>query len=154
MHCSHKNSRSHWLHHLFLGSSFSKPANISIALCSGVPKDSDTGATIPEVPSGINNQLTGYARIDLGDPSTDGDDNWLYSLANNAVGSGVLSNKVNFVFDKALLDWGWVSGIAITDSPDYKTGNLLMHAQLDNPRVVYMGDTPKFDADLLEIHFR
>ncbi len=142
------------LHHLFLGSSFAKPTNISIALCSGVPKDSDTGATIPEVASGINNQLTGYARITLGDPSTDGDSKWTYSTANNAVGSGLISNKVNLVFDKALLDWGWVSGIAITDSANYKSGNLLMHAQLDNPRVIYMGDTPKFDADLLEIHFR
>lgn len=142
------------LHHLFLGTSFPKPTNISIALCSGVPKDSDTGSTIPEVPTGINSNLTGYSRIDLGDPLEDGNTNWLYSLANNAAGSGVISNKVNFVFDKALVDWGWVSGIAITDSPDHQDGNLLMHAQLDNPRIVYMGDTPKFDADLLEIHFR
>ena len=42
------------LHHIFRGESFSKPSKIAIALTSGVPQDSDTGFTIPELPSGID----------------------------------------------------------------------------------------------------
>ena len=37
------------LHHVFRGGSFAKPSNISIALTSGVPNDSQTGTTIEEV---------------------------------------------------------------------------------------------------------
>ena len=40
------------LHHVFRGQDFPKPLNVAVALCSGVPKDSDTGSTIPELPSG------------------------------------------------------------------------------------------------------
>ena len=57
------------LTHIFLSGVFAKPSNISVALTSGVPVDSDTGATIPELPSGINGISTGYNRVSLGDPN-------------------------------------------------------------------------------------
>lgn len=57
------------LTHIFLSGVFAKPTNVSVALTSGVPVDSDTGATIPELPSGINGLSTGYARVSLGDPN-------------------------------------------------------------------------------------
>jgi hypothetical protein len=146
------------LHHLFRGSSFPKPSNIAIALCSGVPSESDTGYTIPEVPSGINGNLTGYARINLGNPSSLGNSKWSYSLADHAAGSGIIKNASAFLFDEgagsaALVDWGWVSGVAIVDSGEYGVGNLLMYAQLDNPRIIYTGDTVKFDTSTLQIRF-
>ena len=53
----------------------------------------------------------------------------------------------------ALVDWGGVSGIAIVDSGEYGTGNLLMWAQLENPRIIYTGDTVKFDSSTLQISF-
>ena len=38
------------LHHIFRGQDFNKPSGVTIALCSGVPSESDTGETIPELP--------------------------------------------------------------------------------------------------------
>ena len=153
------------LHHLFRGESFPKPTNIAIALCSGVPAESCDGnaiyhgGTLPELPSGdANNNLTGYARINLGNPSSDGDGKWSYSADDLAAGSGIIKNASSFLFDEgdgsaALVDWGWVSGIAIVDSGEYGTGNLLMYAELTNPRIIYTGDTVKFDASTLQISF-
>lgn len=152
------------LHHLFRGESFAKPTNIAIALCSGVPSESDTGSTIPELPSGTSptdgtaQKLTGYARINLGDPSTLGNSRWLYDLDDHNAGSGLIKNASTFNFDEgdgsaARVDWGWVSGVAIVDSGEYGTGNLLMYAQLDNPRIIYTGDSVKFDTSTLQVRF-
>jgi hypothetical protein len=142
------------LHHVFRGGSFPKPSNVAIALCSGTPVDSDTGVTIPELPTGINGSGTGYSRYDLGDPSTLGDAFWSYDINDHNAGSGLIKNSSTFIFGTALLDWGWVSGIAIVDSGEYGSGNLLMYSELGNPRVVYQGDAPKFDASQLQIKFK
>lgn len=139
------------INHVFRGGTFAKPSNISIALTSGVPQDSDTGATLPEIPSGINGSGTGYARVDLSAPS---DTTWTFTDERFIAGSGVIKNSGQLIFNTALLDWGWVSGIAIVDHGGYGSGNLLMHAQLDNPRLIYTGDNAKFDTETLEISFK
>lgn len=141
------------LHYVFRGENFPKPANVAIALCSGVPVDSDTGLTIPEIPSGINGSGTGYSRYDLGDPSTNGDASWSYNQADHDAGSGVIKNAATLLFNNALLDWGWVSGIAIVDS-GVEGGNVLMYAELNNPRIIYQGDSVKFDMATLQIKFK
>jgi len=141
------------LHHIFKGYSFPKPRNIVIALCSDVPSESDTGETIPEIPSGIDNVLTGYSRVELGDPAINGDDSWVYSIEDHDAGSGLIKNSGSIVFNTALVDWGPVSGIAITDHEDFGSGNLLMYSQLSNPRIIYKGDTVKFDVTNLQIKF-
>ena len=141
------------LHHIFKGEVFIKPSEIAIALCSGVPVDAHTGETIPELPSGINGSGTGYARISLGDPSTQGNTKWIFEQEVADYGSGVLKNSGSIVFEKALLDWGFVSGIAITDDSQYGSGNLLMHSELSNPRIIYKGDAVKFDVTNLKIKF-
>jgi hypothetical protein len=66
-------------------------------------------------------------------------------------GNGFIKNSTQIVFPTALTDWGWVSGIAIVDTSNYASGNLLMYAKLDNPRYVYTGDNIKFDSNSLEI---
>ena len=150
------------LHHVFRGETFPKPENIAIALCSGVPVDSDTavsnyknGGPLPELPSGDqSDQDTGYRRYDLGDPSVDGDDSWTYNIDDHNAGSGIIKNGSTFLFPTALQDWGWVSGIAIVDSGEYGTGNMLMYAELNNPRVIYQGDSVKFDLSTLTISFK
>ena len=152
------------LHHLFRGDTFAKPENIAIALCSGVPSESDNGTTIPELASGTSpsdgtaQKLTGYARINIGDPSAQGNSKWSYDADDHSAGSGLIKNASTFNFDEgagsaALVDWGWVSGVAIVDSGEYGTGNLLMYAQLDNPRIIYTGDTVKFDTSTLQLRF-
>jgi hypothetical protein len=228
---------SQLLNHVFRNSSFAKPSNISIALTSGVPVDSDTGSTIPELPSGVqrgNNFVsTNYQRINLSAPSGAGNSTWnnvgtddlttfsisgvsisgtvvgtsgyfypLYlniitaenadkantgnvqgftdsyvfrdypnvifyapaSLAQNAQsgdpgyaryeGNGFIKNAFQMVFNTALTDWGWVSGIAVLDSNIRGSGNMLMYAKLDNPRYVYTGDNIKFDTNSLEISLK
>jgi len=160
------------LHHIFRGETFSKPLNVAIALTSGVPSDANTGVShyqkggtydatlLPELPSGdANGNDTGYRRLDLGVPATAGNGKWTYHADDHAAGSGLIKNTDSFLFDAgegsaALVDWGWVSGIAIVDSGEYGTGNLLMHAALDNPRVIYAGDTVKFDVSTLQISFK
>lgn len=142
------------LHHVFRGQTFPKPANVAVALCSGVPVDSDTGSTIPELPMTINGSGTGYSRYNLGEPASSGNAVWEYNLDDHNAGSGMIKNASTFIFDTALLDWGWVSGIAIVDSGDYGTGNLLMYAELGKPRVIYQGDSPKFDTSTLQIKFK
>ena len=142
------------LHHMFRGDIFNKPSGIGIALTSGVPVESDTGSTIPEIPSGIGGVDTGYSGINLGNPSESGNGYWTYTLADNAVGSGVIGNASSYIFDTALVDWGAVSGIAICDTANHASGNLLMYAQLDNPRIIYTGDSVKFDTDTLQISFK
>lgn len=69
-------------------------------------------------------------------------------------GNGFIKNKNEIVFNTALTDWGWVSGVAIVDSSFYGSGNLLMYAQLQNPRFVYAGDSIKFNSNSLEISLK
>lgn len=68
------------LSHIFRNAAFPRPSTIAIALTSGVPSDSDTGSTIPELPSGVRSGLdfvnTNYNRIVLGPPATSGDNTW------------------------------------------------------------------------------
>lgn len=66
-------------------------------------------------------------------------------------GNGFIQNKSQIIFNPAHTDWGWVSGIAILDSAEYGSGNMLMYSQLTNPRFVYTGDNLKFDVQSLEI---
>ena len=150
------------LHHVFRGQSFPKPDTICIALTSGTPLDYHTGSTIPEMASGLADGITStnYSRVDLGSPASMGNDRWSYSTEDNAAAvspefaSGIIRNDGQIVFNTALTDWGWVSGIAITDHSTVGAGNLLMHAALTNPRVIYTGDNVKFDIDTLEISFK
>ena len=66
-------------------------------------------------------------------------------------GNGFIKNANQIVFEPAFRDWGFVSGIAILDSSNFGEGNLLMYAQLRNPRFIYTGDQIKFDTRSLEI---
>jgi hypothetical protein len=66
-------------------------------------------------------------------------------------GNGFIKNSEQIVFDTATTDWGWVSGVAILDSDVHQSGNLLLYAELNNPRYVYAGDSIKFDTNALEI---
>lgn len=134
-------------HHCLMGSGFSQPDEIVIALTSGVPQDSDDGSTIPEIPLTINGSGTGYARVSLGDPAVSGDSRWVEL-------SGVATINGNVTFNTALVDWGWVSGIAIVDNAGHGSGNLLFYSELTNPRIMYTGDGPRVTDEALTITFK
>lgn len=225
------------LNHVFRNTPFPKPSSIAIALTSGVPVDSDSGLTMPELPSGVsrgnNFVTTNYKRVNLFNPATSGNTVWnavgnddltIYSVygtsssgvsagasgyfyplylnqqsAQNADstntgqaqgfslsfrfvdfpnvlfhspeslkqsgvaidpgytkydGNGFIKNANQIVFDTALTDWGWVSGVAVMDATQHGSGNMLMYAKLQNPRYVYAGDNIKFDTNSLEISLK
>ena len=238
------------LSHIFRNTAFPRPSTIAVALTSSVPADSNSGSTIPELPSGVVNGLdfvtTAYRRIVLGPPATSGDNTWnsvgvdnttAYSVSglkssgtlvggtmtfstqpqygyfyplyvseqasntystsqggngsstvytfssefpsvtffapNGPVGTtifqsgvttksnyvdyegnGFIRNKNQLIFNTAVTEWGWVSGIAILDHETVGSGNLLMYAKLANPRYVYIGDNIRFDANSLEISLK
>lgn len=218
------------LNHIFRNTTFDRPSTIAIALTSGVPLDSNSGSTIPELPSGVNKGInfvnTNYKRVNLGNPATTGnfvwnpvgvDDTTTFSVygtssSGNSIGisgyfyplylnqataltasngftqsyrfvefpnvlfyapvnlqqsgvatdpgytkydgNGFIKNSSQIVFDTALTDWGWVSGIAILDTANHASGNLLMYAKLENPRYIYTGDNIKFDINSLEISLK
>lgn len=136
--------------YLFRGSSFSPPTNISIALTSGVPQSSDTGATIPEFPTHVevSGEMvpTGYNRVNYATPSQNG-----ATKFNHVYGSGLVRNNEQIVFSTILRDLGPCSGIAVLDSPHVGSGNLLLYSELTHARELFEGDSPKFDANKFEI---
>ena len=143
---------------IFHGESLELPSNISIALTSDLPEDSDDGETMPEIPetimrsgvnetgqSGLYEYNTGYARVSVATPAIDGSQNWKY------VGSGTIENVRQVVFDTCREHWGVVSGVAIMDTSNYGEGNILYYGQLEYPRHAREGDAIKFDANELDI---
>ena len=219
------------LAHIFLGQEFSRPDNISIALTSRVPLDTDTGENMPELPSGDFKGAafvdTGYRRFSLGSSITDGASKWhqvgidnltafqvnssesansgyfypLYLSTSKAEtesttapkasvpfifpdtfpgvtfygpdgvftsgdyastdpgyveyeGNGFIKNQNQLTFDNANTDWGFISGVAVMDSEFVGSGNILMYAQLQNPRNIFTGDSIKFDSSSLEISLK
>lgn len=100
--------------HIFRTASFSKPSVLAIALSSGTPQDTSTGASMLEL---ANNN--GYVRQTL-NPSNA---NW---SADDYV-NGLTYNNTAITFPVFTGgDGGWVSGICITDSATYGAGNVIV----------------------------
>lgn len=135
---------------LFRGQPFTPPANISIALTSGVPVDSDNGSTIPEFPTHVmvsgQSVPTGYNRVNYCYPASNGDQKFNYIH-----GSGMVANSEQIVFPTVLRDLGICSGIVVLDSPVVGSGRMLLYSALDHPRTLFEGDAPKFNANRFKI---
>lgn len=116
--------------HLLRTATFSKPATLAFALCSGVPVDSNTGANIPELAN-----AAGYARVNYGAPADSG---WQVDTA-SAGGANTLPIQWPTC---TTTGWGLVSGIAILDSASFGAGNVLFWGALTTPRTVAVGDSP------------
>lgn len=122
--------------------SFGAPLNISIALCSGIPSETNHGGNIPELAN-----AGGYARVNLGAPS-----NSLFSEVSQTSDSGVTSNVSEIAFPTATADWGYVSGVAICTSGTYGAGQVLMMGAVTTPRDVRSGDVYRFSANQMIIN--
>jgi hypothetical protein len=139
------------LNNIFRGVSFTPPSKIAIALTKSVPIQSNNGFTINEVSAtGVSGVNTGYARVLISN-NTNNSQKWSYSPDNHTNESGVIINANNIVFNTALKDWGTISGVAILDSELRGSGNMLFYSSLDPARVVYEGDTVKFNTNELKI---
>ena len=129
------------LNHLFRTDTFSKPTTVAVALCTGVPQDTQNGETIPEVPN-----AGGYARVDLGAPA-----NADWTEVGQSNGSGIIDNAAAITFPQATSNWGMVSGVAIVDSASHGAGHVLLSAQLSTPRDIRENDTFQFATGALDL---
>jgi hypothetical protein len=135
------------LNWIFRGNSntFTRPLNISVALCSGVPDDASQGHTLPELPN-----TGGYARANLGAPTDS-----IFTQISQAFGafsSGNIDNVSAITFPTASANWGWVSGVAIVDSGVYGAGQVIMWGRLNTAREVLQNDVFQFGAGELDIY--
>lgn len=128
------------LNHIFRTDTLSKPTNISVALCTNVPVETDTGGTFDEVAN-----AGAYARVSLGAPA---DADWNFMTQLNA--SGLIDNVNAITFPQATANWGMVSGVAICDDSSYGGGNMLMYSAI-SPRDIQSNDTFSFGAGDLDI---
>ena len=123
--------------HIFRTGSFTKPTVLAVALCTAATSDSQTGATITEVPNSNS-----YARV-TANPL---DATW------SAPGVGGLTDNVGAItFPAATGSWGTVTHFAICDSATWGAGNMLIHGALTASKVVGNGDTVQFAAGSLDI---
>lgn len=121
---------------------FAAPSNVSIALCSNLPSETQGGNNIPELANAGS-----YARVNLGAPS-----NADWSEVSQVAESGNITNSADAVFGPATADWGMASAIAIVDNATYGAGNLLMYGYLTTPRDIRSGDTFTISAGNLAIY--
>lgn len=124
--------------------SFARPGNLSLALCSGVPQDHQTGSTIPEIASGVAGVSNGYKRLNFGSPA---DATW-----RQVSSSGFTNNLSKLSFPACSnTGWGLISGVAICNKSGIGQGQVLMHGKLASPTTIRTGDTFSFNIGDLEI---
>lgn len=124
---------------------FVRPPALAVALCANIPAKTQTGTTIPEVAN-----ANGYARVFLGAPL-----NALFTECDttNPAASGNISNVSAITFPAAAGgDWGWVSGVAITDSGVYGAGHLICWAALATPREIKSTDQYSFNIGTFTLY--
>lgn len=126
---------------------FTRPAGLFIALCSGIPDDNSTGATLPELPNAGS-----YARKEIGTAGTPVNGNWT-EIVQTGAGSGLTQNVNTLSFTAATADWGYASGVAIVDSGVYGAGNVLFWGPLATARDIKSGDTFQYSAGNFQINF-
>ena len=124
--------------------SFSAPGNLSIALCSGVPQDHQTGSTIPEIASGLNGVSNGYKRHNFGSPANS---DWKHVNS-----SGYTHNLAQLSFPSCVVaNWGAISGVALCDKSGIQTGQVLFYGKLATAPEVSIGDTLRINIGDLDI---
>lgn len=103
-------ARSGISYQTFLNQSFVTPSSLAIVLCSTVP----TVNSYTELGAGA--VAGGYTRQQYNANAG----NWNYAYP----ASGICFNNNTITFAKATTDWGWCSGLVITDNSNYSSGNM------------------------------
>jgi hypothetical protein len=119
------------LDHIFGGPDYTRPGTVHFALFTAV-SDGEAGL-VTEVMGG------GYSRKSITNNTT------LWSATSSPAGSK--HNLINIEFNTATAAWGTVTHVGIYDAAT--GGNLLAYGELDTPRVVNAGDTPRFNVGTL-----
>ena len=127
------------LKHIVLNQNFPSPSGgLSVALTKTPVQPNNTGSSINEI-NGPN-----YNRVQI-NTLANAAARWEYIPNGHKTDLGPLRNTSNIVFPTPTGDWGMVSGIAIVDSPTPGQGNVLFFKELDPPRMIYAGETVKFN---------
>jgi hypothetical protein len=115
------------LDHLFIGSVYTRPTNLYVALFTATPGEAAPGTEV----SGA-----GYARVLF--------NNW------TAAASGSVSNNADISFPDAEASWGTVTGFGIFDSAS--GGNLLLYGDLETSKAIASGDSVQFASGNLIVN--
>ena len=108
--------------HLTREAAYSPAATIYLALCTGDPTDTGTGASMNEVSNGNN-----YART---------------AVTLGAASSRRVTQSGTVTFPQASGSWGTISHWAIVTSGTYGSGDLLASGSLSVNKFVVNGNTP------------
>lgn len=111
------------LDHVLSDGAFTEPANIYMALCTSVPTDASTGATLAEA------TYTGYARLEI--------------LASDlsAASAGSKTNSGALTFAACTSGASTITGFAITDSATTGEGNVICWGTTTS-KVIDTSNTP------------
>ena len=119
------------LDHVLKTGSWSRPANIYLALCDADPTDAGTGASISE-------PADGYARVDCtGDFGT-------------VASARAIANDAAITFAEASGSWGTITHWAIVDSAS-GAGNMLAYGALSPNKAIGSGDNAEVAIGDLDI---
>lgn len=125
------------INHIFRSTAYGQPLNISIALCTDAPVDSDTGDLTGKEVSALD-----YVRISLSPLDT----NW-----SDVTVDGTTFNLIAITWPAAASNWGTIGWVAIVDNSTIGNGNLLFHGAIDNPQAVDVGGVFQFSINQLGI---
>jgi hypothetical protein len=126
------------LNQIFLGQPYTPPSKIAIALTKNPVQPNQTGSTINEIDG------SGYARK-LVNTAANAAAYWEYNAEWHKQEQGTIRNKTNIPFNTAISDWGMISGVAILDNEGSGLGNVLFFKEINPPRMIYAGETVKFN---------
>ena len=127
--------------YLLRGQALSVPTNLYVALCSGVPNDSHTGTNLPELVGG-----NGYERKPIVRTTNE------WSNSTQITESGTFHN-ITAVAWTASANFGWISGIAITDNLGTGSGNIWFQKALTTPKEIGNGDTFTLASGAIVVRF-
>jgi hypothetical protein len=118
------------LDHIFGVATYTTEASVQVALSTADPTEDGSGIAEP---SGNN-----YARVTVTNSGT----NW------ETASGGATSNKTAITFNTASGSWGTITHFAIFDAAGT---TMMMYGSLSTSKAVGTGDTPKFNANDLDV---
>lgn len=111
------------LDHVYSDGAFTEPANIYLALCTVIPTDASTGATITEA------NYTTYARVEI------------LATEMSAAAAGSKTNTSAFTFPACTAGDDTIVGFAVLDSVTIGAGNVLTWGTTTS-KVIDTSNTP------------
>jgi len=124
------------------GVGFTPPGNVYVALCTTLPTDTSTGATIVETDYGS------YARTQIGTANNQTD---AWNAATGTTTATVTNfGAITFPTAAGTGSTNPIVGIAVVDSGTLSAGNVLYWASVTSTAIA-VGDTPKINAAALSI---